>query len=108
MRQYLEIGPTPSGEDCEQVGPNYVRSKALKECQVYARQLHRQFPELDGNERVWLRTKTERHDFGSYVELAVSFDVDDEPGVDLAYRIESEAPEYWDDEARAELGLSVS
>lgn len=108
MRDCIEIGCTPSGEECEQLGPNYDRSKAIRECRAYARQIHRIFPELENHDKVWLRLKSEYHDFGTYTEVAVSFDLDDEASVDLAYRIEGGTPEFWDEEAKAELGLILS
>jgi len=108
MRDCIEIGPTPSGEDCEQLGPNYDRLKARKECKAFENQLRRAFPELNGNEKTWTRIRSENHDFGTYYEVAVSFDSNDEDSIELAFRIESESPEYWDAEAKAELGLIPS
>ena len=108
MRDRLEIGCTPSAEDCEQLGEGYSSHKAALECNAFKRQLYRQFPELVDHPTVRLVIRNNYHDFGTYPEVAVSFDDNDESGIDLAYRIESNMPEYWDDEAKAELGLIAS
>lgn len=108
MIEYIELGPVPSGENCEQVGENFDRSKAIRECNAYRNQLYRAFPELRDHERIRLIIRSQSHDFGSYPEVAVRFSYDEEDDIDLAYRIDSEAPEFWDEEARAELGLISS
>ena len=35
MRDYFSIGPTPSEEDCAQVGQPDYRRKAIAECQRF-------------------------------------------------------------------------
>lgn len=102
MRDYLEIGPTPCDEDCEQVGtPSYNGARARVECQAFANQLRRQF----GNEPKGARisVKSFPHDFGRYMEVVVSFDDSLPESVEYAFRIESESPDRWDDEARKEI-----
>ena len=108
MIEYIELGPVPSGEDCEQVGDRFDRIKAIRECNAYRSQLYRAFPELVNHDRVRLVIRMQCHDFGSYPEVAVRFSYEDEEDIDLAYRIDSDAPEYWDDEAKVELGLIPS
>jgi hypothetical protein len=101
MRDHLTIGPTPSGEDCAQVGsPDYAK-QARKECTAFINQLRRKFgPEPDGAD---LRIKSNPHDFGSYYDVACYYDTDDEAAVAYALKCEGETPEEWDDEARKEL-----
>jgi hypothetical protein len=67
MRDYFCIGPTPSNEDCAQVGqPNY-REKALEECARFIRLLREKIgPEPEG---AWLSVKWFEHDFGPYCEV---------------------------------------
>lgn len=110
MRDKLEIGSVPYGEDCQQVGtPDYDPDKARKEVKAFHDQLYRAFPELSAeNSKTWLKIVSNYHEFGTYREVAVSFDPDDDDSIDLAYRIESNAPEFWDDQAKDYLGLIPS
>ena len=102
MRETLELGPCPHGEDCAQVGADDYYDRAKREVRAYIGQLVRVCGEPpDG---VSLRCKSFPHDFGSYMEAVVSFDCDDESQAKYAYRLESEGPEFWDAEAREELG----
>jgi eukaryotic-like serine/threonine-protein kinase len=43
MTDYLELGPCPCDEDCEQLGANYDHGRARLECRVLRDQLIRQF-----------------------------------------------------------------
>ena len=97
MRDYMELGPTPCGESCEQLGPTYNLGRAKAELITYLHQLQRLFP------LATFQIKSFSHDFGTYKEVCVIFDDDDAEQVDLAYEIEAGFPEYWDNEARAEL-----
>ena len=102
MKDYIELGPTPSGEDCEQLGPNYDSRKAVIECSAYAGQLERMFP--GGNFTV----KRFPHDFGTYMEVVVNYDTDSEEETDLAYDVDSGYPETWDDIAREQLAKQLA
>jgi hypothetical protein len=101
MRDKLEIGPTPSGESCEQLGPNYDPAKARRECRAFVNQLTRVFGCPPGNARFCITSNP--HDFGTYHEVAVAYDDESKEENDFAYRVEAESPEYWDDEAKSEL-----
>lgn len=103
MYDYLEIGPVPYGEDCEQLGPNYDGEHARAECRAFIGQLRRTFgPEPEGARLV---ARSNPHDFGTYHEVAVKFDENSEAATEYAFKIEGDTPEYWDDEAKAELAL---
>lgn len=101
-RDYLTLGPTPCGEECQQIGENFDPIKAKKEMAVYIAQLQRQFPtwEADG---IYFRTKSFPHDFGSYSEVVVWFDDNDEKSCQAAYNVEANLPEYWDVPATAHM-----
>ena len=101
--EYLELGPCPSDEEPAQVGSEYYAARARKECSVLRRQLERQFP--DCQSLISLRIKSNSHDFGTYYELAVGYDPNDEQAFSLALEIEEKFPEFWDEESRLELGL---
>lgn len=104
MRDTLSIGPTPAAEDCEQLGPNYDPVKAKKECRAYINQLTRLYPHMKGRFRI----SNNPHDFGTYHEVEVLFDSDNEQSVNSAFEIDANIPEHWDEQAKIELGLNVT
>jgi hypothetical protein len=101
MRDYLELGPTPCGEDCQQVGmPSYDPQMARKELVAYKNQLQRLFP------AGVFGIKTFPHDFGSYSEVVAYFgDEMTEAQNKAAWDAEGDLPENWDQEALKELRL---
>jgi hypothetical protein len=52
-----------------------------------------------------IRVSTNPHDFGAYYSVGADYSEDSERGLELALYLESESPEQWDAEARAQLGL---
>jgi porphobilinogen deaminase len=106
MRDYLDLAPTPIDEPCamvEKSGDYLPRMRA--ECRAFAHQLERTFPEaLEAG--CSFRVKSNAHEFGSYLEVQVCFNDNDEHMTHWAYMIEAELPELWDDEARAELAAA--
>lgn len=104
MRDYLEIGSTPAGEDCVQVGSPEYASRYRKECQAFINQLRRQLgPEPEG---AVLCVKGFPHDFGTYHEVVCRYDDRYPESVQYAFDCESKAPEYWDHAAKVELGMA--
>jgi hypothetical protein len=102
MRDSINIGCTPSGEQCEQVGtPEYDSAKARFECNVFIRQLRRIFGDEPDGARLYV--KSNPHDFGSYLEVECYFDDDNQASMDYAFRCEGEMPEWWDQAALDEL-----
>jgi hypothetical protein len=101
MQDSLSIGPVPSDEQCEQLGPNYSPTRARSECKAFMAQLIRQFgaPPPDA----YLRIKANPHDFGSYLEVEVVYSDEDEDAVKYAFDMENNSPTQWDAEARREL-----
>lgn len=105
MKDYITLGATPCDEPCEQLGDGYDRSKALLECRVYRDQLLRIAKEA-GKEvpaGLTLAPKGERHDFGTYYEVAATFDSNDHEAIEMAYWFDHNVPANWDDEARKAL-----
>ena len=93
MIDYLEIGATPAEENCEQLGPNYDPEKARAECRRFIAAIRATVgPEPEGARLV---IRSNRHDFGTYYEVAVRFDSDNETAEDYAYRVETGAPVRW-------------
>jgi hypothetical protein len=102
----LYLGPTPPEEPCAQVGcPNY-REQALKECRAYIRQLERIFGEPPPGARFAL--SRESHDFGTYYEVVIQYDVQDEDSNAFVFRVEANLPATWDIQAREELGSDAA
>lgn len=101
MSEYLELGPVPSSEDCEQVGPDCDRSKMMRECQAYMAQLQRKF----NPQHAYFSVRSFRHEFGSYREVVVVYEPTNEESIDEAFHIENNAPENWDEAAKLELAL---
>ena len=100
------LGPTPAEETCAQVGsPNY-HEQALKECRAYTQQLARHFGEPPPGARFTLTR--EIHDFGTYFEVVVQYDPEDEAAHAFACRVEDDLPARWDALAREELGLEAA
>lgn len=97
----LEIGSTPHGEDCAQVGSDDYAQKTRIELKAFYNQLKRMFPNIPNGAR-YIKTNNP-HDFGTYHEIAIKFQEDDEEAANYAYNVENNTPEYWDEQAKAEL-----
>ena len=93
MREYLEIGATPCEEDCAQVGSDDYHVRARGECRRFIEAI-RQVCGAEP-EGAALVIKSNPHDFGSYLEVAVRFDDEDEAACAYAYKVEAEAPSTW-------------
>jgi hypothetical protein len=103
MRDYITIGATPCEEPCAQVGADNYREQSMKECIAFKKQLRRQFGEEP--EGAQIVTKSFPHDFGTYHEVCVVFEDENEVAVNYAFGVENSTPANWDEEARKELGL---
>ena len=110
MKDYIYFGATPSEEDCAQVGTEGYNERARLECKVFINQIWRWLGKKGLNkdnvpESFSVITKSASHDFGTYYEVVIRFDDNDEAACDLAFKIDADSnfPENWDDEARIEL-----
>jgi hypothetical protein len=104
MRDELSIGPVPSDKACQQVGTShYDPTKARSECRRFIQAIRIQC----GNEPegATLRIKSNPHDFGSYLEVVVQYEEDNEAAVEYAFKVEGNAPTEWptDEEVQAYL-----
>lgn len=101
MTDWLDIGSSPPGESCAQVGSNDYAKRACRECRAYINQLRRALgPEPSGAE---LGIRSNPHDFGTYYSVVCYYDPANNQAVEYAFKCESKGPEEWDDEARREL-----
>jgi len=98
---YLDFETTPAAESCEQVGPNYNRTKAKAEARAFIAQMLRVYGQPPEGCRFKIITCP--HDFGSYINIRVIYS--DQAGCDYVFEIDANPIEEWDDEAREELGL---
>jgi hypothetical protein len=101
MRDFIDVGSSPTGEDCAALGTDSYYEQARRECRAYINQLRRVF----GNEPEGARLsiKSNAHDFGTYLSVSCSYDDSLPASLDYAFRCENESPEHWDHQARQEL-----
>src|SRR5574344_870496 len=95
MRDYIELGSAPIEEDCVQVSRTEDYYDAMREeCRRYRALLEIKCPIPEGiNARYSI--KQFPHDFGSYTEVCILFDDEDEAACDFAYNLENELPLRW-------------
>ena len=90
-RDYLTIGATPAGEECEQLGPDYDPRKAREECRRFMAAIRFTVgKEPDG---AWLSIKGFLHEFGTYHEVVCNYETQE--GLEYALKCERMAPETW-------------
>ena len=102
VMEYMEIGATPYDEDCAQVGSENYRKDAMKEMDAYINQLNRSFV-LARTYGIAFKQKWFNHDFGSYGEVCIYWNNENEDADIHAYEIERNLPGKWDEEAKKEL-----
>jgi len=101
MRDNLTLDPTPSGEECAQIGSDNYMARAQKECDAYLHQLERTFPVMP--EDTYFAVKRNPHEFGTYLEVVVFFETEDEASSNFAFAVDGDKPTHWDEEAKKEL-----
>jgi hypothetical protein len=106
MLDYLNLGSTPSDEDCAQVGSPDYQTRANKELDAYKAQLERMFPGWETHKNLKFKKVWFPHDFGSYGEIVITYDDDNELEAATAIEIEWNTPTNWDQEAIKELNLT--
>jgi hypothetical protein len=102
MLDYIEIGPAPCDEKCEQAnvsGTNYERMRA--ENHAFIRQIRRVLGEEPEGARLAARFNRDG-DYG-YYEVVCHYDAKIKASVDYAFNCEANAPVKWDTQARTEL-----
>lgn len=88
------LGPAPAGEDCVQVGsPDYARD-AKAECRAYIEAIRKVCGREPEGAR--LTIKSQPHDFGSYYEVAVVFDGNDQAAAEYAAKCDEHTPTTWE------------
>lgn len=89
---YITLGPTPPDEDCSQVGSENYSAESTKECKRFAILLLRAFPPpLNAH----MRVRIFPHDFGSYREVVVCYDENDQASSEYAFNLDQSIPSTW-------------
>jgi hypothetical protein len=94
MHNYIELGSAPVEENCVCVSDkkDYI-IPMREECNRYKELLQRKFPDRPNG--VIFAVKKFYHDFGSYLEVVVKYDDENEEQVNYAYMVESNLPGTW-------------
>lgn len=98
---YIELAPAPYDEQCAQVGEDDYAERSVKECVALMHQLTRQLGEPPAS--AYYSVKTFPHDFGSYKEVVINYDPDNEEARRFAIGVDRHMPAKWDKEALEEL-----
>lgn len=101
MKDSLNLAPVPLGEECAQLGAPDYSSRSRKECTTFINQLKRVFGEPPP--RANFKITQNPHDFGTYRDVDIQFDEEDDAASEYAYQVEANLPEFWDDTALKEL-----
>lgn len=102
MTDQFELAQTtPHDEPCSQVGSDNYLQKARLEARAFINQLIRE----NGEPPAGAQFKITRnpHDFGTYLDVALTFDPEDESQCNYVFGIERKVPRHWDAEALTEL-----
>jgi len=103
MRDTYEIGSSPNGEDCAQVGAPNFSAQSQKECRAYKNQLERAYPNMPAG--MFLKVQSSPHDMGTYYDVVVVFNDESEEHETFLWGNLETGCEFWDEDARKELGL---
>lgn len=95
-RDYLDLGSAPAGEDVVQLGSENYQSLARAECIRFIELIRKTVGEEP--QHASLRVRSNPHDFGSYLSVAVRYDDQDEEATNYAFRCDEEAPSEWPEE----------
>lgn len=99
---YIELGSSPYSEDCAQLGQNgyydFMRVE-MKEFKRMMEELHPNTSDFIG----YYKVKSFPHDFGTYHELCVVYDDNDDDSINWALETENSVPEYWDNTAKQNI-----
>lgn len=97
MRDYIEFETTPTCEDCVQVSSSKPYLEDMKkQANRYLEMLRNRFPFID-NVGLEIRLKSCTHDFGSYIQIAIYYDIDKPEQCEAVTFIENNLPEKWKD-----------
>jgi hypothetical protein len=93
-RDRVYLGSAPAEEDCAQVGADDYADRSIRECRAYIAAIKAVCGEPP--EGATLRIVSEQHDYGSYREVVVEFDGNDEAAAKYASLCDEKAPTTWE------------
>lgn len=107
MNIKITVGSGPAEEDCAQLGTEGFEIRAYAELKAYKGLIRRAIAAAGRTipEGFKFIIRENPHDFGVYLDLAVSFPEECVESSELFTWIDEFAPPVWDEEARQELGL---
>ncbi len=93
--EYLELGPVPSEETCQQVGTaGYDSASARAECKRFIDRIKQVHGDPPSGARLGIRPNY-AHDFGTYYEVAVYYDSAQSSAMQYAFAVEADTPTTW-------------
>ena len=102
FREKMELGSSPYDEDCVQVSKGDYIDAMKEECRRYKSLLEENFP-IPEDIDAYFTIKANPHDFGTYYEVCISYDPDDEKQTEFALFVEGNLPRVWDDTKKMEF-----
>jgi hypothetical protein len=87
MLDYLHIGPAPADSPCVQIGDDYYDLLQKIECRYYRQALIEHYGEPPGEAN--LRTKGSPHEMGTYYEVVIYYNPDNEEETKYALKVEN-------------------
>ena len=97
LTEYVELGSTPAGESCAQVGADGYYDLMKVESKRYIEMLQKRFPQHE-EVGISFRNKSFPHDFGSYHEVCAVYFESNELASNVAWQMQDDCPEYWADD----------
>lgn len=89
------LGPSPASEESVQVDKKKDYLPAMREeLRRWKKVLEEKFPVPEGVD-AHFKIKMEQHEFGSYGEVVIRYNVNDEKSVEFALNVENTAPAEW-------------
>ena len=108
MRNYIELGVSPSGEDCAQLGTTGYYERMTVEISELRRMMELIHPAPDTCPLSRYVCQPFQDDFGTYYELCAYFDDRDPVSIQWSFEAERCVPERWDDKARQALSAILT
>jgi hypothetical protein len=94
MQDFITLGTAPIDEPCAQLGQSDDDGKARAACRRFLGRLRQTFGDEPPGARFAI--KSFPRDFGTYYEVVILFDTEDEQAAHYAYRCENELPATWE------------
>lgn len=97
MIDFVEIETTPAEEDCAQTGTENYSMISRQEGKRMVAGVLKYFAKEIGEKQIGFKFHNNPHDFGSYLTIKILFNDNDEEAARLAYLIENELPQTWEE-----------